>query len=465
MLFNSPAFAIFLPVMLLVYWSLRGRSRQWALLAGSYLFYSWWDWRFTGLLVFSTAVDYFCGLALTRQTAERRRKGLVALSVIVNLGVLASFKYFNFFRDSTAALLALFGITHHLPTLDVVLPMGISFYTFQSMSYTIDVYRGMRAERSFIAFATYVTCFPQLVAGPIMRAEDLLPQLHKEQKLADADFSTGMFRIFRGLFKKIVIADSLSIFVDMVFADPGSFSGVSCWIALYAYAFQIYMDFSGYTDVAIGAGWMLGLRMTENFNLPYLAKSPSEFWHRWHITLSTWLRDYLYIPLGGSRHGRRKTMRNLFLTMALGGLWHGAAWTFVAWGVYHGTLLAVERLIHGGRRPQNAPEDPFPLRALKVIGMFHLTCLGWLLFRAQDWATQQPPQARLVDFSSGEIRGRRIVLIVALCAAAHVLPAARRLGERFVRLPAFVQGSLAGVCMWMLILLNPGAKAFIYFQF
>jgi D-alanyl-lipoteichoic acid acyltransferase DltB (MBOAT superfamily) len=298
-----------------------------------------------------------------------------------------------------------------------------------------------------------------------MRARDLLPQLHTEQRLANADFSMGMFRIFRGLFKKMVIADSLSIYVDMVFADPGDFSGISCWIALYSYAFQIYMDFSGYTDVALGAGAMLGLRLTENFNLPYLAASPVEFWRRWHITLSTWLRDYLYVPLGGSRGSRWLTVRNLFLTMALGGLWHGAAWTFVAWGAYHGMLLAVHRLIRGGRGPIDPSADPFPLRVLKIFGMFHLTCLGWLLFRAQDWATVQLVLNRLLDFSSGEVRGKRIVLIVAACALVHVLPAFRGVGERFVRLPALVQGSLAGVCMWMLILLNPGVKAFIYFQF
>jgi D-alanyl-lipoteichoic acid acyltransferase DltB (MBOAT superfamily) len=465
MLFNSPAFAIFLPVMLLLYWCLRGRPRQWALLAGSYFFYSVWDWRFTSLLVVSTAVDYLCGLALAKDRSVRQRKAIAAISIVTNLGILAGFKYFNFFRDSAATLFASFGWSAHLPTLDIILPMGISFYTFQSMAYTIDVYRGMRAERSFIAFATYVSCFPQLVAGPIMRARDLLPQLHTEQRLANADFSMGMFRIFRGLFKKMVIADSLSIYVDMVFADPGDFSGISCWIALYSYAFQIYMDFSGYTDVALGAGAMLGLRLTENFNLPYLAASPVEFWRRWHITLSTWLRDYLYVPLGGSRGSRWLTVRNLFLTMALGGLWHGAAWTFVAWGAYHGMLLAVHRLIRGGRGPIDPSADPFPLRVLKIFGMFHLTCLGWLLFRAQDWATVQLVLNRLLDFSSGEVRGKRIVLIVAACALVHVLPAFRGVGERFVRLPALVQGSLAGVCMWMLILLNPGVKAFIYFQF
>jgi alginate O-acetyltransferase complex protein AlgI len=465
MLFNSPAFALFLPVMLLLYWSLRGMPRRWALLAGSYFFYSVWDWRFTGLLIISTLVDYACGLALERRSATGPRKRIVAVSVVTNLGILAGFKYFNFFRESAAGLLTACGMSVNWPLLDVILPMGISFYTFQSLSYTIDVYRGMPAERSLTAFATYVSCFPQLVAGPIMRARDLLPQLNREATPADADWSGGVFRIFRGLLKKMVVADSLGIYVDMVFHDPGDFSGISCWIALYAYAFQIYMDFSGYTDVALGAGRMLGLRLSENFSLPYLAQSPAEFWHRWHITLSTWLRDYLYIPLGGSRGSRSKTMRNLFLTMALGGLWHGAAWTFVAWGIYHGLLLAVQRLVGGRRTAADVAGDPFPLKALRVIGMFHLTCLGWLLFRAQDWATVHLMLGRLVDFSSTEIRGKRILLIVVACMLVHLLPVFRNLGERFVRLPAVVQGSLAGVCLWVVILLSPGAQAFIYFQF
>ncbi len=464
MLFNSAHFAIFLPVMLLVYWSLKGNARRWALLAGSYYFYSVWDWRFTSLLIISTVVDYLCGLALERHAALGRRRLILGVSMATNLGILGGFKYFNFFRDSAAGVLGACGLHAHLPTLDVILPMGISFYTFQSMSYTIDVYRGMRAERSFRDFATYVACFPQLVAGPIMRASELLPQLATEHRLADADWAMGLFRIFRGLFKKMIIADSLAIFVDSVFAHPGEYSGLSCWIGLYAYAFQIYMDFSGYTDVALGAGYMLGLRLRDNFNLPYLAASPAEFWHRWHITLSTWLRDYLYIPLGGSRGSKWFTMRNLFITMALGGLWHGAAWTFVAWGIYHGLLLAVQRLVTGGRKP-DPQADPFPLRALKIFGMFHLTCLGWLLFRAQDWATVQLMLTRLVDFSGGEVRGKRFALIVLACMLAHLWPGMRKLGERFTQLPAPVQGALAGVCLWALILLSPGTQAFVYFQF
>ncbi len=465
MLFNSPAFAVFLPVMLAAYWVLRGRSRKWALLLGSYLFYAAWDWRFLSLLLLSTVVDFSCARAIDRRRGSGGSGKFLVASVATNLGVLATFKYFNFFRDSFAATATALGLQVDMPTLQIILPMGISFYTFQTMSYTIDVYRGTKPERSLLHFAIFVACFPQLVAGPIMRARDFLPQLTKEQTFRDVDISAGVYRIFRGLFKKMVVADALALYVDAVFASPSGYPGLSSWIALYAYAFQIYMDFSGYTDVAIGTGRLLGLKLTENFDSPYLAHSPSDFWRRWHITLSTWLRDYLYIPLGGSQRGARRTIRNLFITMGLGGLWHGAAWTFVAWGVYHGILLTAERLF-GSRRSRAEFEcESFGYRMLCIVSMFHLSCVGWLLFRAPDWDTAQAMAANLVDFSSGHVRGLRCAAIVLLCMAAHAWPFTRTLGEKFARLPAFGQGTLAAVCMWALLLFSPDAKAFIYFQF
>ncbi len=464
MLFNSAAFALFLPAILVAYWITRGRERRWVMLAGSYFFYSWWDWRFTSLLILSTVVDYTCGQVMGRSTDRSRRKLILLISIVTNLGILGSFKYFNFFRDSAASLLIALGYDNSLPTLDVILPMGISFYTFQTMSYTIDVYRGAKPERRLLDFAVYVSCFPQLVAGPIVRARELLPQINTDRRFADVDLSAGVYRIFRGLFKKMVVADTLSLYVDAVFAEPGSYTGLSAWIGLYAYAFQIYMDFSGYTDVALGVGRLLGIKLPENFNRPYLAASPSEFWRRWHITLSTWLRDYLYISLGGSRLGRLLTVRNLFITMALGGLWHGAAWTFVAWGVYHGVLLTGERVIRGSRQPIDIESQPFSYRIVRILLMFHLSCLGWLLFRAPDWATVQAMLVSLTDFS-GELRGKRIALIVLACWAAHLLPVMRDLADRFARLPAFGQGALAAACMWALVLISPDAKPFIYFQF
>ncbi|MEK6798834.1 MAG: MBOAT family protein [Planctomycetota bacterium] len=465
MLFNSGAFAVFLPVMLLAYWRLHGAARRWALLIGSLFFYSWWDWRFTSLLLLTVAVDYACGLAIAATENVRRRRWILTVSVVSNLGVLAGFKYFNFFRDSAAAVLSALGLAHDLPMLHVILPMGISFYTFQSMSYTIDVYRGMPAERSLRDFALFVTCFPQLVAGPIVRASDLLPQLKVDQRFERVDLPLGAYRLFRGLFKKMVVADVLSMYVDRVFADPSAHTGLSAWIALYAYAFQIYMDFSGYTDVAIGTGELLGLRFCENFDRPYLAATPSEFWRRWHVSLSTWLRDYLYVPLGGSWGSTGRTLRNLMLTMGLGGLWHGAAWTFVAWGLYHGTLLSVERVIFGGGVAAGGSRFRGVARIVGMVATFHLICLGWLLFRAPDWATVGTMLASLTDFSPAPVHGKRIALLLAACLAAHAWPEVRSALGWFRRVHATAQGILAGAAMWVLLLCSPAAKPFIYFQF
>ncbi|MFQ5495335.1 MAG: MBOAT family O-acyltransferase, partial [Phycisphaerae bacterium] len=314
-------------------------------------------------------------------------------------------------------------------------------------------------------FMAYVAAFPQLVAGPIMRAGDFLPQLSREPRLDSADFSAGVYRVFRGLFKKMVVADTLALYVDMVFHTPEAFTGVSAWIALYAYAFQIYMDFSGYCDVAVGVGRLLGLKLAENFNRPYLACSPSEFWRRWHITLSTWLRDYLYIPLGGSRGGRLLTARNVLITMTLGGLWHGAAWTFVAWGLYQGLLLIGERLILRSRRLIDPATLPAGTRILRMTVMFHLMCLGWLLFRAPDWHTVTVMGANLFDFSATAVHGLRVAVLIAACMAAHALPAVHGLGDRFARVPGFGQGALAAACMWVLLIGGPKSQSFIYFQF
>jgi len=467
MLFNSAAFAVFLPVMLILYWSLHRSLRRWALLLGSYVFYSWWDWRFTALLVAHTFVDWRCALAINRRRGRPGARRFLLLSVATNLSVLAVFKYLHFFRDSVATALAALGFPSDLPALNIVLPLGISFYTFQTMSYTIDVYRGLPPERSLRDFALSIACFAHLVAGPIVRARDLIPQFKIERRFAEIDLSAAVYRLFRGLFKKMVIADTLALYVDAVFADPGAYPGFSAWIALYAYAFQIYMDFSGYTDVALGAANLMGLRFPENFDRPYIAASPSEFWRRWHMTLSTWLRDYLYIPLGGSRMGKLLTIRNLFLTMSLGGLWHGAAWTFVAWGVYHGVLLTGERLLTGGvgRRVPELEPQPLSYRVLRVLLMFHLTCFGWLLFRSQDWSTVRLMLVSLTDFSAGEIHGKRIAVIVMLCALAHLGGVWRPLCEGFARLPSLGQGALAAMCMWTLLLLSPNARPFIYFQF
>lgn len=465
MLFNSAAFALFLPLVVAAYWVLRGSARRWMLLGASYLFYGWCDWRFLGLLLLSTVVDYYCAIWIEQREDVAGRKRMVALSVLISLAILGTFKYFNFFRDSARAACGAVGIDLPLPVIDVALPAGISFYTFQTMSYTIDVYRGLKAERRFRDFALSIACFAHLVAGPIVRARDLMPQFKIEHRFADVDLSAAVYRLFRGLFKKMVVADALALYVDAVFAQPSAYSGIGAWIGLYAYAFQVYMDFSGYCDVALAAASLLGLKFPENFDRPYLAISPSDFWRRWHMTLSTWLRDYLYIPLGGSHGSVARTVRNLMMTMTLGGLWHGAAWTFVGWGVYHGTLLVGERLWRGSRDRRSHAESGAGQRVLATVVTFHLICLGWLLFRSPDWQTVMSMLSAMTDFGAGDVRGLRVAAILLVCAVAHAHPLIRTLPSRFARLPVFGQGALAGACLWSLLLLSPEGKPFIYFQF
>ena len=334
-------------------------------------------------------MDYFVGGHLHGSSDPRRRKLLLLLSVSVNLGILGFFKYFNFFVDSTANLLTGAGLEANLPTLKIILPVGISFYTFQTLSYTIDIYRRrLEPVRDFVDFALFVSFFPQLVAGPIERARNLLPQIARARDLNREGVVSGLNLILIGYFKKVAIADTLAPIVEQAFADPTGQSSGALLSGLYAFAFQIYGDFSGYTDIARGVSRLLGFELMENFQAPYLSRSITEFWRRWHISLSSWLKDYLYISLGGNRGGRFRTYRNLFLTMFLGGLWHGAAWTFVAWGAVHGTYLAIHKMLLGERRPDLS----WPRTALgwladlgKMFLTFHLVCFTWILFRAEDF--------------------------------------------------------------------------------
>jgi alginate O-acetyltransferase complex protein AlgI len=383
MLFNSWPFLPFIAIVLCLYYVLPHRMQNRMLLLASCIFYGAWDWRFLFLLVGSTAIDYFVGLKIPQCVSQVARKRWLILSCVANLGILGTFKYFNFFIDNALQLFHLCGLNVSPTGLKMALPIGISFYTFHAMSYTIDIYRGkMKPIRSFLDYMLFVLYFPQLVAGPIARAADLIPQVIHPRVLTRTHIRAGLWLVLWGFFKKMVIADNLAPLVDKVFDVQETPGGAQCLLAVYAFAFQIYCDFSGYTDIARGLGKLMGFELALNFNLPYLARNPAEFWHRWHISLSSWLRDYLYVPLGGNRHGTLKTYRNLMLTMLLGGLWHGAAWNFVIWGGYHGLLLSVHRLIRGA--PVTGSE-----RRASVIGaalswalMFHLTCVGWLFFRA-----------------------------------------------------------------------------------
>ncbi|MGI9627797.1 MAG: MBOAT family O-acyltransferase, partial [Longimicrobiales bacterium] len=389
MLFNSLAFFVFLPVVVAIYWRLPHRGQNRFLLAASYLFYGWWDWRFLGLIALSTVVDFYVGQRVhdTREERPDKAKRWVALSVATNLGILASFKYFNFFTESAGALLSAIGFGVEPVLLSIILPVGISFYTFQTISYSVDIYRGeLEPVRSIFDFALFVSFFPQLVAGPIERAKVLVPQILSERKASSVQFQDGLNLIFWGLFKKVYVADNLAPIVDSLFAasDP---TGWQVLMAAYGFAFQIYCDFSGYSSIARGSAKLLGVELMVNFAYPYTARNPSDFWRKWHISLSTWLRDYLYIPLGGSRGGSFATYRNLALTMLLGGLWHGATWLFVIWGAYQGAFLIAHRLMAPalGRVPLfNQPRFSTAADAVRIFITFQFVCAGWLIFRGES---------------------------------------------------------------------------------
>ncbi len=387
MLFNSFEFAWFFVGVFLLYAAAAHRLQNVILLVGSYCFYGAWNPRFLSLIALSTLVDYLCGRWLERTSSQRRRRILVGVSILTNLGILGFYKYYNFFADSLSVLLQSWGFDPAPFRLSIVLPIGISFYTFQTMSYTLDVYRRkIPACHNLLDFAVFVSFFPQLVAGPIERAGRLLPQIQGERRIGYQEVRKGAWLILLGLFKKVVIADNLAALVDPVFADVNAATGPAALIGVYAFAFQIFCDFSGYSDIARGLAKLMGFELMQNFRLPYFATNPIEFWRRWHISLSTWLRDYVYISLGGNRHGRVRMCLNLMVTMVLGGLWHGAAWTFVTWGVFWGIVLVVHRLINTQLVHPTTRLTSTAWTLIRMVAFFHITCLGWILFRANSLA-------------------------------------------------------------------------------
>jgi D-alanyl-lipoteichoic acid acyltransferase DltB (MBOAT superfamily) len=386
MLFNSLEFLIFLPVVLVVYYVLNRRSQNVWLLLCSYFFYGWWDWRFTSLLMISTVLDFNCARQMHRR--PRMSRFFLVVSLCGNLGILCTFKYLNFFIDSVIPIFNLFHFNPDVPTLKVILPIGISFYTFQTLSYTIDVYRGkLKPTNNILDFALYVSIFPQLVAGPIERATNLLPQLERKRTVDGQMLASGLFLILLGYTKKVGIADAIAPFVDEIFDRPNQ-SSIRLLSALYLFSIQIYCDFSGYSDIARGISKLFGIDIMINFNQPYFSRNITEFWRRWHISLSSWLRDYLYIPLGGNRHGKAKTYRNIMITMVLAGLWHGANWTFVLWGALHGLYLVIHRFVFGRYRSESAPHFQFSptntRHILKIFFTFQLVALTWVFFRSAD---------------------------------------------------------------------------------
>jgi alginate O-acetyltransferase complex protein AlgI len=472
-IFHSLDFIVFFVLVVVAYWQLPHRAQNILLLVASYVFYGYVHPWFLILIATSTVVDYCAARGMERWPDKRRR--FLWMSIISNFGMLGFFKYFNFFIENVAAVLAAAGLQAHMPVLRVILPVGISFYTFQAMSYTLDVYRGeLRARRSLLDVAVFISFFPHLVAGPIQRASSLLPQVEGQRRFSLSHFSSGFFLMCWGFFKKVVIADNVGVIANKVFAlaDP---SFEILWAGVFAFAIQIYADFSGYTDIARGASRWLGIELTENFDHPYLARTPADFWRRWNISLSSWFRDYVYIPLGGSRATGLFWVRNVLVTFLLSGLWHGASWNYVLWGFYHGVLLVITRA-HRILRPA-APPEPAWLWVPQVLGMFVLTLFGWLLFRETD-LTAIVRDLRLAPWQSTPFE-RQAGLYLFLLAFAYSIPlwaqslwVELRRGQVMAadRTPDWTTAALKALACGaaftaILVLRSRTSLDFIYFQF
>lgn len=392
MLFNSLDFAIFLPLVFLLYWVIGKKNikaQNLFIVFASYFFYGWWDWRFLSLIIFSTVLDYIVGRFLEKEERKNQRKTLLWLSIVVNLGFLGFFKYYNFFLDNFTEAFSFLGYEISASSLNIVLPVGISFYTFQTLSYTIDVYkRKLEPTHDFISFAAFVCFFPQLVAGPIERATNLLPQFFKERSFDYASAKDGLRQILWGLFKKIVIADNCAKYVNIIFDNYETYSGSTLVVGGFLFAFQIYCDFSGYSDIAIGTSRLFGFKLMQNFAFPYFSRDMAEFWRRWHISLSTWFRDYLYIPLGGSRVSKQKVIRNIFIIFVVSGFWHGANWTFIVWGALNALYFLPLLLLKRNRDNLDVVSEstffPSPKAFFQILLTFSLTVLAWIFFRAEN---------------------------------------------------------------------------------
>lgn len=522
MIFNSLAFLLFIAIFLPLYFSIKGRARLLLCLVASYFFYGWWDWRFLSLIATSTLIDYVVGLRLEQTEEPMQRKRLLWSSMLINLGFLAFFKYFNFFIDSFREMLLAWGVEPSFNTLYIILPVGISFYTFQSMSYTIDVYyKKIKVERDFIRFATFISFFPQLVAGPIVRAVDFLPQFQKDRTFNWDRFSAGTGQILWGFFKKVAIADSVAPFVDQCFAAPGGFSSLHLIIGVFFYSFQIYCDFSGYSDIAIGLARVMGFDFPDNFRKPYFSKNFSEFWTRWHISLSSWLRDYLYIPLGGNRGGSlgsrlimtvsivvsivvtgwwwliplyaavtaftayrmRKsdlakveayTYMNLMITMLLGGLWHGASWAFVFWGFLHGSYLVIQRLLGPlwNKMLDTLRVPHFVQNGIAIAMVYVLTCFAWIYFRAPDFdiASQVINGiGALEGMNFGTVINKFIVvkcvLLIGILVGVEMIDSQVRMYEVVLKNTTFRVLSFTALLLLIALFGSFGSNSFIYFQF
>jgi alginate O-acetyltransferase complex protein AlgI len=475
MLFPTTDFAIFFAVVFLASWLLQPQPFRWKLfmVAASYFFYAWWDWRFIFLLGACTVVSQAGAEVTYHVRTEAARRWAMGLTVAALLGILGWFKYYGFLALSVDNALHTLGINNALPLLQITLPVGISFFTFMAISYVVDVYRGTVRPATWLDYAVYLSFFPHLVAGPIVRESELMPQIRERRDPRKVDFARAAWLIFSGLFLKVVISSYLATqIVDQVFANPSQHSSPETLMAIYGYAVQIFADFAGYTNIAIGVALLLGFQFPQNFEAPYTSQSIQEFWRRWHITLSRWLRDYVYIPLGGNRRGRRRTYINLMATMLLGGLWHGASWTFVAWGGLHGAALAWEHYRRERRTMLGLPDPPHTSGhiALRRFATFNFVCLGWVFFRAGSFGTAMAMLWQLLSGGLGPnpLITWAVLLSIGVGIGVQYLPddIGFNLQTTFSRMPAWLQGVALGSGLFVITTLGPqGVAPFIYFRF
>lgn len=478
MLFNSLEFAVFLPIVFLLYWFIVNKSikvQNVLLVVASYIFYGWWDWRFLSLIAFSSLVDYFVSLQLAGTEKPRDRKMLLFISVGVNIGLLGMFKYFNFFMDNLVGAFSLFGYDIAPTSLSIVLPVGISFYTFQTLSYTIDVYRKkLEPTRDLVAFLAFVSFFPQLVAGPIERASHLLPQFYKKREFNYALAVDGLRQMLWGLFKKIVIADNCARYANEIFNHYTDHTGSTLVLGAVFFAFQIYGDFSGYSDIAIGTARLFGFDLMRNFAYPYFSRNIAEFWRRWHISLSTWFRDYIYIPLGGSRGGKLMQLRNTMIIFLVSGFWHGANWTFIMWGFIHAMLFLPLLLMNVNRNYlDNVAEGRLLPNVKEFFEMgitFALACLAWIFFRAPNIHVAFDYIARIFNatlFTKPAVRPIVFIVLVLLFVGVEWLQRDKQHALQFDQLT--VSRTFRWSCYYLLIFsiwfFKGEPQQFIYFQF
>ncbi len=479
MLFNSLAFLLFLPVVFTIYWSLSRRNISYQntlLLVASYVFYGWWDYRFLSLIFLSSLVDYLIGIGLEREDRARRRRLLLAISLCLNLGLLGVFKYYNFFVQSMAELLSEFGLQPNLGSLNVILPVGISFYTFQTLSYSLDIYRRkIRATHDPIAFFAFVSFFPQLVAGPIERAKNLLPQFLKRRQFDLEQAKDGLRQMLWGMLKKVVIADNVAVHVNSIWDNYTAMDSATLFLGTALFAIQIYCDFSGYSDIAIGIARLFGFQLMRNFAFPYFSRDIAEFWRRWHISLSTWFRDYVYFPLGGSRTTTGRCVRNVIITFVVSGLWHGANWTFLIWGLLHGLYYVALMLCGWQKRYRDDPATgrllPSVRELLSMGTTFCLVCFAWIFFRAESLSEAFDYIGKFASgpFMSDTYWHGQHVGPVLMSGALILIEWFQRHKQHALDirgLPVVVRwGMYLSATLIVLILGNFGEIDFIYFQF